>query len=76
MSMDPITAPRRQAPADAPPPTAAPARVARLGPEARRRIGWNLRLLYADVLEQPMPARLAGLLADLSGPDAAREPAR
>ncbi|KQP93325.1 hypothetical protein ASF60_15460 [Methylobacterium sp. Leaf113] len=35
-------------------------------PEARRRIGRNLRLLYAEVLQQPLPDRFDALLADLA----------
>lgn len=34
--------------------------------EARHRIGRNLKLLYADVLTQPMPERFEALLADLA----------
>ncbi|WP_204262787.1 NepR family anti-sigma factor [Methylobacterium sp. BTF04] len=34
--------------------------------ESRRRIGRNLRVLYGDVMNQPMPARFEALLADLS----------
>ncbi|KQP76999.1 hypothetical protein ASF41_04440 [Methylobacterium sp. Leaf111] len=34
--------------------------------EARRRIGRNLRLLYAEVLNQPLPDRFDALLADLA----------
>lgn len=34
--------------------------------EARRRIGRNLRLLYAEVLSQPLPDRFDALLADLA----------
>ncbi|WP_156648297.1 NepR family anti-sigma factor [Methylobacterium sp. Leaf108] len=34
--------------------------------EARHRIGRNLKLLYADVLTQPLPERFETLLADLS----------
>ena len=37
-----------------------------LGREARRRIGRDLRLLYADVLNQPLPDRFAALLDGLS----------
>lgn len=33
---------------------------------AQGRIGRNLRLLYADVLTQPLPDRLTALLADLA----------
>ena len=34
--------------------------------EARRRIGRNLRLLYDEVLNQPLPDRFDALLADLA----------
>jgi hypothetical protein len=34
--------------------------------ESRRRIGRNLRVLYGDVLNQPIPVRFEALLADLS----------
>ena len=34
--------------------------------EARHRIGRNLKLLYADILTQPMPERFEALLADLA----------
>lgn len=34
--------------------------------EARHRIGRNLKLLYADILTQPMPERFDALLADLA----------
>ena len=44
-----------------------------LGREARRRIGRNLRLLYADVLHQPLPDRFAILLDSLSSPSDSRE---
>jgi len=37
--------------------------------EARRRIGRNLRLLYADVLNQPLPDRFTALLDSLSSSD-------
>ncbi|MCJ2081009.1 NepR family anti-sigma factor [Methylobacterium sp. J-090] len=37
-----------------------------LGREARRRIGRDLRLLYADVLNQPLPDRFTALLDGLS----------
>jgi len=37
-----------------------------LGREARRRIGRNLRLLYGDVLHQPLPDRFTALLDSLS----------
>lgn len=35
------------------------------GEEARRRIGRNLRLLYAEILTEPLPERFETLLADL-----------
>jgi hypothetical protein len=38
----------------------------RMTVEARRRIGRNLRLLYAEVLDQPLPDRFDALLADLA----------
>lgn len=34
--------------------------------EARRRIGRNLRLLYAEVLNQPLPDRFDALLSELA----------
>ncbi|WP_244473650.1 MULTISPECIES: NepR family anti-sigma factor [unclassified Methylobacterium] len=37
-----------------------------MGREARRRIGRNLRLLYGDVLHQPLPDRFTALLDSLS----------
>ncbi|MCJ2037026.1 NepR family anti-sigma factor [Methylobacterium sp. J-068] len=40
--------------------------AAGMSPEARRRIGRNLRLLYAEVLNQPLPERFGALLADLA----------
>lgn len=40
-----------------------PAGIAR---EARLRIGRNLRLLYAEVLDEPLPDRFGTLLADLA----------
>lgn len=43
-----------------------PRRVVRLEAETRRRIGRNLRLLYGDVLNQPLPPRFEELLAGLS----------
>ena len=52
------------------------ASVERPGPldaETRRRIGRNLRLLYAPVLAEPVPERFAALVAALSSP-AEREP--
>lgn len=41
--------------------------------ESRRRIGRNLRLLYADVLNQPLPDRFTALLDSLSSPSDSRE---
>lgn len=41
--------------------------------EARRRIGRNLRTLYAGVLDLPLPDRFESLLAELSGQPASRE---
>lgn len=41
--------------------------------ESRRRIGRNLRLLYADVLNQPLPDRFTALLDGLSSPSDSRE---
>ena len=41
--------------------------------EARRRIGRNLRLLYADILDMPLPDRFGALLADLSRRPGPRE---
>jgi hypothetical protein len=43
--------------------------------EARRRIGRNLRLLYEEVLTQPLPDRFAALLADLAARSDPRGPA-
>ncbi|MGU3361259.1 NepR family anti-sigma factor [Methylobacterium sp. M6A4_1b] len=40
--------------------------------EARRRIGRNLRLLYAEVLNQPLPGRFDALLADLAASNTTR----
>lgn len=53
--------PRVVAPPPAPDETAPP-----LDREARRRIGRNLRLLYADILDQPLPDRFTALLDTLS----------
>ncbi|HEX8416148.1 MAG TPA: NepR family anti-sigma factor [Methylobacterium sp.] len=39
-----------------------------LDAETRRRIGRNLRLLYAPVLAEPVPERFAALVAALSSP--------
>lgn len=38
----------------------------RIEDPARRRIGQNLRLLYASVLSQPLPERFTRLLDELS----------
>ena len=40
--------------------------AAGLAREARARIGRNLRLLYAEVLDQPLPERFDTLLAELA----------
>ena len=34
--------------------------------EVRQRIGRNLRLLYADILAEPIPQRFETLIADLA----------
>lgn len=34
--------------------------------EVRQRIGRNLRLLYADLLSEPLPERFTNLLIDLA----------
>ncbi len=52
-----------------PAPTGRPKNGLRLDAESRRRIGRNLRVLYGDVLSQPLPERFAALLADLSARD-------
>nr|WP_191970297.1 NepR family anti-sigma factor [Methylobacterium planeticum] len=49
-----------------PRPASPPQPRTRLDPAARRRIGQCLRVLYADVLAQPLPARFETLLADLA----------
>jgi len=41
--------------------------------ESRRRIGRNLRLLYADILNQPLPDRFTALLDSLSSSSDSRE---
>ncbi|WP_162238971.1 NepR family anti-sigma factor [Methylobacterium sp. WL19] len=41
--------------------------------ESRRRIGRNLRLLYGDVLNLPLPDRFEALLTELSAKPASRE---
>ncbi|WP_196805455.1 NepR family anti-sigma factor [Methylobacterium sp. 77] len=41
--------------------------------ETRRRIGRNLRILYGNVLDLPLPDRFEALLAELSDQPAARE---
>ena len=40
--------------------------------ESRRRIGRNLRILYGDVLDLPLPDRFEILLAELSSKPASR----
>lgn len=52
--------------------TRAASRKGRIDDESRRRLGQNLRLFYASVLEQPLPERFTRLLDDLSAnaPDA------
>lgn len=49
-------------------PAAFVARSPRIDAEARRRIGRNLRVLYADILNQPLPERFEALLAALAAP--------
>lgn len=71
MTIDPSETDPRGAPfAHAPPPAgrhrAGSGHGAGLEAEARRRIGRNLRLLYGDVLDQPLPARFEALLATLA----------
>ncbi|MEA1835208.1 NepR family anti-sigma factor [Methylobacterium durans] len=58
------------------PATAARKRRNRLDPAARRRIGQNLRALYAEVLSQPLPERFETLLADLAASLEPEEPSR
>lgn len=41
--------------------------------ESRRRIGRNLRILYGNVLDLPLPDRFETLLAELSGKSVSRE---
>lgn len=41
-------------------------RKGRIDDASRRRLGQNLRLFYASVLEQPLPERFTQLLAELS----------
>jgi anti-sigma factor NepR-like protein len=55
---------------------AVPRTRSRLEPAARRRIGQNLRVLYADVLAQPLPARFEALLADLAAQQTTEESSR
>ncbi|WP_036265912.1 NepR family anti-sigma factor [Methylobacterium sp. 10] len=59
----------------APGPVGARAGVNRAGmdTESRRRIGRNLRILYGDVLNLPLPDRFEVLLAELSAKPASRE---
>lgn len=53
-------------PARAPRPAEPRDEAAGLAREARARIGRNLRLLYAEVLDQPLPERFDTLLAELA----------
>lgn len=53
-------------------PAAAGARAG-MDTESRRRIGRNLRLLYGDVLNLPLPDRFEALLTELSAKPASRE---
>ncbi|MHC2017052.1 NepR family anti-sigma factor [Methylobacterium sp. CM6247] len=41
--------------------------------ESRRRIGRNLRILYGNVLDLPLPDRFETLLAELAAKPASRE---
>lgn len=41
--------------------------------ETRRRIGRNLRILYGNVLDLPLPDRFEALLAELSDQPASQE---
>ncbi|WP_336491650.1 NepR family anti-sigma factor [Methylobacterium nigriterrae] len=61
---------------DCPPEGAGHAIRRRLDPETRRRIGRSLRILYADLLAQPLPARFEALLADLAAKSKPEEPSR
>ena len=54
----------------------APQPRTRLEPAARRRIGQTLRVLYADVLAQPLPVRFETLLADLAAQQKSEESSR
>ena len=49
-----------------PAPTPQPKPARRLDPAARARIARGLRLLYADVLTQPVPDAFQALVADLA----------
>ncbi|WP_018041783.1 NepR family anti-sigma factor [Methylobacterium sp. 88A] len=53
-------------------PAAAGARAG-MDTESRRRIGRNLRILYGDVLNLPLPDRFKALLTELSAKPASRE---
>ncbi|CAA2100512.1 hypothetical protein MBUL_00707 [Methylobacterium bullatum] len=53
-------------------PAAAGARAG-MNTETRRRIGRNLRILYGDVLNLPLPDRFEALLTELSAKPASRE---
>lgn len=47
--------------------------VAGVAAEAQRRIGRDLRLLYAGVLNQPLPERLTRLVDELAAQDRSKE---
>ena len=59
----PVPAAASTVPAHAPPAGSEPVGIPL---EARRRIGRNLRLLYAEVLNQPLPDRFDALLTELA----------
>jgi hypothetical protein len=40
-----------------------------LGPTAQLRIGYDLRTMYDDVVQEPLPAPFLDLLARLDGDD-------
>jgi hypothetical protein len=61
------TGANRMPPAQDSPAEAGTRRSAPLDAETRGRIGRNLRLLYAPVLEQPLPERFSRLLDTLAG---------
>ncbi|GJD96868.1 NepR family anti-sigma factor [Methylobacterium iners] len=67
MTCDFQTASSEVPPAQEPPATAVAKPSAPLTAETRARLGRNLRLLYAPVLEQPLPERFSRLLDTLAG---------